>query len=79
MREKWTHIRIRQSTKDRIAQFIDSLRRAIDGGDVSVPVGRWDEITADGAISVLLDRDARHKDRKRSHAQRKSRRKAEVK
>lgn len=77
-RPGWVMIRVRPETKAGLDRVKASLQSAGELGHTNVPHGRWDEITMDGVISVLLDRDQRHRDRKRNAARKKSRKSQEA-
>jgi len=64
-REEWTHIRLRRETKDRLDVFLASLAIAHEQGKLEGLLTRLDVITADTALNILLDRDARKKERAR--------------
>lgn len=61
--EEWTHIRVRKSTKAAIDKFIVELDRLMEVDPDAAELGRWDKITADQAIRVLLNRVNRHRAR----------------
>lgn len=73
----WTHIRIRKATHARLLDLIASLHRAIEMGrpipEASTHRGLV-SVTMDEAIAILLDREARKKERARQS--RRSRREA---
>lgn len=69
---RWTHVRIDQGTKARLVAWMSRLDEAIVRGQSDRDSGRWDRVTVDQAINILLDRDMRHKARKRKYASRRA-------
>jgi hypothetical protein len=57
-----------RATKKRLDDWIASQMLAIVAGRASPDVGRWDCMTHDQAIMILLERDMMHKARKRRYA-----------
>lgn len=68
MATDWTSIRVRRGTAERLRRVVRSLERACETGQYS-PAALSDQgITLDEALSVLLDRDERHRERRRRSA-----------
>jgi hypothetical protein len=69
---RWTHVRIDRCTYERLKAWIARQEEAKATRGAAGELGRWDRMTPDQAIAILLERDARHKDRKRAYAKRKA-------
>lgn len=63
MTTEWKFVRVKASTKARIDQFIDELTAQLETDVDAARTGRWDTVTADEAIRVLLNRVANHRKR----------------
>lgn len=74
MSEKgWVQVRVRAMTHDRLLAVARRLQTATELGLYSPRGNTRDIISLDEAITVLLDRDKRHRERRKAHAERKRR------
>lgn len=63
MKEQWRQARLRVATVARLKEFISKLELATGTGQLVAPCRYDRNWTLDDAINVLLDRDARKRER----------------
>lgn len=63
MAEKWVMIRVRQETRDRLKDLQDAITEEMEVNPLYAELGRWDAITVDQAIQVLLRMRDKHHER----------------
>jgi len=63
-------VRVRKVTRERLRKLQQALDKAMELRPDIAELGRWDEITVDQAITVLLNRDDGHRKRGRKRSKR---------